>query len=104
MIMKRISSRGADVALTISHREPFVTSGALKGGDLAHMGPGRLTGDDLAAFRRDRDAITYAVYSYVTPIAWFANEQWHRVEQRFTVTTAKHQSRLYMIDTGTKGN
>ena len=34
----------------------------------------------------------YVVYSYGTPIAWRTNEAWYVVEQKFTVTTSKHQN------------
>ena len=34
----------------------------------------------------------YVVYSYGTPIAWHTAEGWYVVEQKFSVTTSKHQN------------
>lgn len=35
----------------------------------------------------------YVVYSYGTPVAWFSLlEGWYVVEQKFSVTTSKHQN------------
>lgn len=40
----------------------------------------------------------FVVYSYATPIAfWTEAHGWHKVDQKFSVTTSKHQSRLYLI-------
>jgi hypothetical protein len=36
--------------------------------------------------------IDFTVYSYDTPIAWHTLEGWHIVEQKFSVTTSKHQN------------
>lgn len=62
------------------------------------MDAGELSGSDLAAFQTDASAIRYVVRSYDTPIAWKTlSGRWHIVRQRFSVTTSKHQGRLYMI-------
>jgi hypothetical protein len=39
----------------------------------------------------------YAVYSYATPIAWHANGQWTIPPVKYSVTTSRHQGRLYMV-------
>ena len=39
----------------------------------------------------------YAVYSYRTPIAWYANGIWFAPPVRYSVTTSRHQGRLYML-------
>lgn len=39
----------------------------------------------------------YAVYSYRTPIAWYANGFWFTPNVRYSVTTSRHQGRLYML-------
>lgn len=39
----------------------------------------------------------YAVYSYRTPIAWYANGSWYVPPVRYSVTTSRHQGRLYML-------
>lgn len=59
---------------------------------------GELSGSDKAAFDTDASAIRYVVYSFFTPIAWKTlSGRWHIVRQRFSVTTSKHQGRLYML-------
>jgi hypothetical protein len=62
-----------------------------------------LAGADLDAFRLDKNQMTYVVYSYATPIAWVTRSadgsaHVHRVEQRFSRTTSKHQGMLYMME------
>ena len=37
----------------------------------------------------------YIVYSYATPICWAIGANVYKVKQRFSVTTSKHQGRLY---------
>jgi len=40
----------------------------------------------------------YVVFSYSTPIAWWTERHgWHKVEQKFSPTTSKHQGRLYLV-------
>lgn len=40
----------------------------------------------------------YVVWSYATPIAWIDNlGRAYRVSRKFSVTTSKHQSRLYTL-------
>jgi hypothetical protein len=85
----------------------FRTGGAFKGEEYGDFKPsrydsGRLAGDDLAAFILDLNSITYVVYSYATPIAWVTRSadgtpHVHRVEQKFSPTTSKHQGLLYML-------
>lgn len=60
---------------------------------------GRLQGADLEAFNRDNGSITYVVWSYATPIAWVTDDsRVHKVAQRFSVTTSKHQGKLYLLE------
>lgn len=64
----------------------------------ARLDAGRLSGSDLAVFQTDAPDIRYVVRSYDTPIAWkTVSGRWHIVRQRFSVSTSKHQGRLYMI-------
>jgi hypothetical protein len=95
-----ISSNSLKCAQAIGNREVFKTRGALYTTDGA-MGPwhsGRLTGEDLEAFRRDMGHIIYAVFSYATPIAWVTlDDRVHRVSQKFSVTTSKHQGKTYLL-------
>jgi hypothetical protein len=59
---------------------------------------GRLTGDDLDRWNADGHNIEYAVYSYNTPIAWVLKDgSTYRVAQKFSVTTSKHQGKLYTL-------
>ncbi len=59
---------------------------------------GQLRGPDLDTFRTQCLDITYVVYSYSTPIAWWSKGYgWHKAEQEFSATTSKHQGKLYLI-------
>lgn len=94
----RLTTRGPRVAQAIANREPFTTSGALRGTTYNHEGSGRLQGPDLEAWYADVNGIVYVVYSYATPIAWVTEDgRVHKVAQRFSVTTSKHQGTLYML-------
>lgn len=84
----------------ISRREEFNASnftGRVVNG-LSNWDSGRLTGSTLDQFRKDCTSITYVVYSYATPIAWYCERGWYTVPDRFSqITSSKHQSRLYLI-------
>ena len=84
----RVTQRHA--AGLIAQRQPF-TAAALSG-TLSNHGAGRLLDADAARWRLDRDRVLYVVYSYGTPIAWLTADGWQVVEQRFSVTTSRHQS------------
>jgi hypothetical protein len=60
---------------------------------------GQLFGTDRERFAADKPNITYVVFSYTTtPIAWETTDGViYRVTQHFSVTTSKHQSRLYLF-------
>lgn len=93
----------------IAARKPFQNhSGSLQGTDAVwNANADRLSSLETAAFYNDRPYITYAVFSYFTPIAWYVSkpkvcgccqdERWHIVNQKFSVTTSKHQSQLWHI-------
>lgn len=96
----------ARLQYALSNRLPFTTSGSLTGStrDARRHVPcgfgerGYLSGADLDAFNRDIDRIAYIVRSYDTPIAWVLDDGTvYRVSQRFSVTTSRHQSTLYML-------
>jgi hypothetical protein len=74
----------------IMTRQEFKAS-ALSGSNYGN-GAGRLSGADLERFYQDVKGLTYAVYSYGTPIYWVSNEETYLVEQKFSVTTSKHQN------------
>lgn len=105
--MKRLTTRSIATATAIRDREDFKTSGSLEAFNLPstsgfyHSG-GRLRGADLDQYNADKADIDYVVMSYATPIAWHVRNEttegrWHRVAQKFSVTTSKHQGNLYMI-------
>lgn len=83
---------------------PFKTSGALSGNGWNNYGTfGRLNEVYREAYQRDQKigVIDYVVFSYSTPILWHVTAtsgpnkgkgKWHFVDQRFSSTTASHQS------------
>lgn len=84
----------------LNRRLPFTTSGSLRGELSNGYGPGsgRLEGTDLDQYRADRGNFAYVVMSYATPIAWTTTDgRTHIVEQRFSPTTGRQQSRLYAM-------
>lgn len=88
---------------------PFTTSTKSLRGDFDTPGSvfsGRLNNDERNSLReweakaRATDARFYVVNSYSTPIAWAivyndGTTERYKVGQRFSVTTSKHQGRLY---------
>jgi hypothetical protein len=106
--MKTVSSRGREVAELIRDRVEFKTYGAMRAEVVSGMTPyayvGYLNADERKIFEREAPRIAYVVYSYGTPIAWFTTTRrggkagrWHRVAQKFSITTSKHQGKLYLI-------
>lgn len=97
--MSKISSRSRKVAELIRDREPFETYGSLFACS-GHRGRGPYLRDgDLDRWEADmRKGIRYSVYSYETPIAWVNSDGVaYRVRQKFSLTTSKHQSKLYLL-------
>jgi len=97
-----ISSRARDVARLIHERKAFNTYGALRADAFepgnAHGTTGQLNDTERNAFYADIGRIVYIVYSYTTPIAWgLADGSAHIVEQKFSPTTGRHQSKLYLL-------
>ena len=99
--MTKISSRSREVAEKIRDHVAFETYGALKAtlaDRLSRWDSGQLAGEDLEKFYADLPQITYVVWSYSTPIAWVCSDgNFHKVSQRFSVTTSKHQGKLYLL-------
>lgn len=85
--MKQLNQR--DAIHYIETRQEFRAS-ALSGSNYGN-GAGRLSGEDLNRFYQDVKGLTYAVYSYNTPIYWVSNGEPYVVEQKFSMTTSKHQ-------------
>jgi hypothetical protein len=44
-------------------------------------------------FKEGLEQASYAVYSYNTPIAWYADGRWYVPEVKYSITTSMHQSR-----------
>ena len=100
--MLKLTTRGYAVAEAIRDRMPFKTSGALRGGWRVTGDSGSLRGDDLTRWSDDCDTTTgremYVVLSYSTPIAWWTEDRgWYKVAGKFSVTTSRHQGKLYMV-------
>lgn len=87
----RVSTRNA--RQYVDARKAFTTYGSLRGEVDPWIGSGRLSGPDLDRWRADsEDGISYAVVSYSTPIWWETRDgRTHRVSQKFSVTTSRHQ-------------
>jgi hypothetical protein len=88
--MKQLNQR--DAIHYIATRQEFKAS-ALTGTTYS-QGCGRLNLQELDRFTNEltSDKINFFVYSYGTPIAWHTAEGWYIVEQKFSVTTSKHQN------------
>jgi hypothetical protein len=91
--MKAMNQR--DAIHYIATRQEF-TASALSGVNVNEKGLsgawGRLDSQEFAQLKADETRIDYAVYSYGTPIAWHTSDGWYTVEQKFSVTTSKHQT------------
>lgn len=97
---KTLSSRSREVAEAIRDRVPFKTYGALYAEEVVHpyVHSGRLSAVEADILREDSAQIDYVVFSYSTPIAWHLRDgSWHRVAQKFSMTTSHHQGKLYLI-------
>lgn len=74
-------------------REEF-TAGNVKARAHGHFGVGLLPNafhDEYERARKAKDF--YAVYSYNTPIAWYANGSWTVPDVKYSVTTEKQKTR-----------
>lgn len=98
--MRRLTTRGREVAQAIARREPFATHGALCGQAGSHTpaSSGRLSAADLVEWCTRPLHIVYTVWSYATPIAWVYDDGTvYIVKQKFSRTTSKHQGALYLL-------
>jgi hypothetical protein len=91
--MKQMNQR--DAIHFIATRQEFKAS-ALSGVNANTGGLqgayGRLDPEEFARFKGVESQVDYVVYSYGTPIAWHSIDGWYVVEQKFSVTTSKHQN------------
>lgn len=108
-MVQRLTTRSIRTATAIRDRESFNTSGSMSARTYPDggLGPGAvhnswLSDDEKEVFYAHCYDIDYAVWSYATPIAWHwtasdGTSGWHIVRQKFSPTTGKHQSNLYLI-------
>lgn len=88
----------------VADRVAFNCNGTLTGNAAREFGmpySGRLP----AAFHSEFDKAmgakdAYVVYSYGTPIAWFANSVWYVPNVRYSATTSRHQSAIHLVRDG----
>lgn len=92
----------ANLVRALENHFPFVTSGALRGfiayGDFSTLGA--LNDEWRATAFADEGDVAYVVMSYATPIAWVLEDGTVRVvDQKFSVTTTRHQGfvRAYLF-------
>jgi len=79
----------------IETRTDFECNGTLRGIGGAHEGMGRLPEQYHSRFLAAADSDDfYIVYSYATPIAWFAHGTWFVPKVKYSVTTSRHLSSL----------
>ena len=98
--MKQMNQR--DAVHYIATRQEFRAS-ALEG-RVYGLDSGRLNSAEIERYNQDLNSITYWVYSYSTPIAWFTEGNgWYVVEQKFSVTTSKHQNYVRQAIKSTEG-
>lgn len=92
----RTTTRNA--AGPISRRQPFTTSGALRGGAPGSWPEhGRLPAGHKAALVDSVAAgtVDYVVWSYGTPIAWHRTDTgWTIPDVRYSATTSRHQGEV----------
>jgi hypothetical protein len=83
----------------LENEQEFKTSGSLSGvKDIETFG--QLNEKEIKLLKQDwyTVGVRYYVVSYKTPIAWVRNDgKIHRVNQKFSITTTKHQGMLYNL-------
>ena len=102
--MIQASTRGAgksNLTKALQDRLPFTTGGAHRGfaGKVGCglYGLGRLNEYEREMYKADD--VVYTVVSYETPIAWVNRDgSVHRVDQKWSRTTSKHQGLLCLLD------
>lgn len=90
---QRLTLNSGKVELAIIKGEEFY-AGSMWGETHPYPVAGRLTGTALTTLRSlvKQDAVKYTVYSYYTPIAWFAHDKWYLVVDKFSATSTRHQN------------
>lgn len=89
--MKQMNQR--DAIHYIATRQDFKASALSGKYESVRPHEGRLDLDENRKLKEHfSDSGGYVVYSYGTPIAWRTASGWYVVEQKFSVTTSKHQN------------
>lgn len=92
--MQKITRSQVPVAWRM--REEFSANGTLIGRKGADYSTGRMPAEWAERYAADRERIVFTVLSYATPIAWVLNDGTEvRPPVKYSVTTSKHQGRLY---------
>lgn len=92
--MRVALSNKAELERVITERIEFNRAGSAPAMSGVKFGisTGALYGKALEAFYNSSNDRYYTVYSYGTPIAWFAGTRWTVVTDKYSVTTSRHQN------------
>lgn len=83
------------VPVHVARRLPFDCNGTLRGISGAYEGMGKLPEHWHSRFITAGHADDkFFVYSYRTPIAWFANGEWTVPGVKYSPTTSRHQTQV----------
>lgn len=83
-----------EAAKLVAERKVF-KCGNVVGTSFDQFGTGQMSHSDAIDFKAASTANDfYAVYSYVTPIAWFADGYWVVPDAGYSQTTKKQKTRL----------
>lgn len=88
-----------EIPALIAKREAFEGNSMKAEVHPAVVFAGKLNDSERAVLNAENPYdIVYVVYSYETPIAWVRRDgSTYTVKQRFSVTTSKHQGKLYTL-------
>lgn len=95
---KPVKATLRDVPALWRSRTPFDCNGTLRGFDRDYASLGMLDDRWAAEYTKAATAgeIAFVVLSYSTPIAWVLRDGTEiKISQKFSVTTSKHQGKLY---------
>ena len=83
-----------EAAKLVEARKTF-KCGNVVGASFLQFGTGQMSRADMMDLIVDVDATDfYVVYSYVTPIAWFADGKWNVPDAGYSPTTKRQKTRL----------
>lgn len=102
MAINRVGIHGAGrdkLDHALRNLEAFQTGGSFRAEETSCAYTyGELNQTECAKLKADNGNLRYVVYSYATPIAWVTKDnRVYRVAQKFSVTTSRHQSVLYLL-------